>query len=272
MLVSLKTSSDVYLGLGALGMHGATDVGYFCKRLEQSQLSSTSGIGPKSGTDADLLLIPLSLAAAYFDSLDLRHHSLAKPEVKHGALGAIAALLCCIVLDGRTIPDHPILPVSKIVLGPGHFRTARHIWNSVVCFLERGAVPFPLAEHSRSLKERNSDYAGNPFSVKRTLVAAKVIPAWPKVGKACIVPIFDVVDKELQAELLAADCILLPEAEWPKVTPKSKVHASDDEWYLMCQAGYEQGMFRPIAESEFFKNNLGDKVTAGAMGSIRSRR
>ena len=86
------------------------------------------------------------------------------------------------------------------------------------------------------------------------------------MGHACVAPIASLVDDELRAELEAPDSILLPESEWPLTTPKSKVHASEDEWYLICRAAYERGMFKAIPEAEILCNNLGEKVTAGAMG------
>ena len=97
-------------------------------------------------------------------------------------------------------------------------------------------------------------------------MAAQVIPAWPKVSNACVRPIAELVDAELRAELAAPESILLPVAEWPSATPRSKVYASDDEWYLICEAMYKRGMLKALPESEIFKNNLGERVMAGAMG------
>ena len=120
----------------------------------------------------------------------------------------------------------------------------------IYAFFERGNVPFSLDDSIGSLKDRSSDYSGGTVSVRRRLEAAKVIPAWPKVGHACVAPIFSLVDKELQAELSSPASILLPEAEWPETTPTSSVHADDDEWYDMCVAGHERDMFVPIEEEK----------------------
>ena len=158
------------------------------------------------------------------------------------------------------------LPRGEVILGPGHERVLRHLWTSSLAFSDRGAVSFSLKDEIIALQERAPDYAGGTISVRRKRIAEKVIPAWPKVGKACVVPIRSVVDAELQAELDAPDNILLPEAEWPTATPKSKVHASDDNWYLLCRAGFERGMFKPFPEDGILTNNFGDKVMAGAMG------
>ena len=88
----------------------------------------------------------------------------------------------------------------------------------------------------------------------------------PKVGHACVAPIITLVDAELQAELASPASIFLPESEWPKVTPTSSVHADEDEWYGICVGGHERRMFVPIEEENIFRNNLGEKVMAGAMG------
>ena len=53
--------------------------------------------------------------------------------------------------------------------------------------------------HAQALRDRAPDYSGGTVSVRRQLVAAQVIPAWPKVGKACIAPIVNLVDAELKA-------------------------------------------------------------------------
>ena len=72
-------------------------------------------------------------------------------------------------------------------------------------------------------------YGGTVVSVRRDLVAALVIPAWPQVGKARVAPIARFVDEVLQDELPSHDSILLPESEWPKINPRSRVHADDTE-------------------------------------------
>ena len=87
-----------------------------------------------------------------------------------------------------------------------------------------------------------------------------------------MVPIINLVDAELRAELNSPESILLPESEWPEVTPTSSVHADDDEWYDICVGGGERTMFAPIAEGKIFRNNLGEKVLAGAIGIEKIRK
>ena len=58
------------------------------------------------------------------------------------------------------------------------------------------------------------------------------LPASPKSGEACILTVDDfITEEELKDDLMSPKKCLLPESEWPKVQPKSKVHASGGEWY-----------------------------------------
>ena len=293
----LSNTSEAYLGLCALGTQGATDVGSYSLRLAASQRSLTSGPEPSfvtefqqsqascslgcvtNGTptgeslerwlagarreaETELLPLPLELARPFLSSLGKGLISPEDKRVSEGALGILAALN---FLYGVGWSDTPIFPAAKINLGPEHFKVLRHLWCCAYSFFGRGVVPFSLTDSIASLKEKSCDYSGG-VSVRRRLEETKVIPAWPKIGHACVVPIINLVDSELQAELASPASILLPDSEWPEVTPTSSVHADDDEWYDICVAGGERNMFVPITEEKVFRNNFGEKVTVGAMG------
>ena len=251
------------MGLCAPGTQGSTDVGSYSIQLAEQQRSSTFGIKPGGNSTEALLPIPLDLAKIFWLQLGAGIASEVRSRVVEGSRGALAALN---FLYGVGWTEVPILPQAEIVLGPGHHRVLRHLWCCLYSFFDRGDGPFCLDDEIAALRERSSDYSGGTVSVRRQLEAAKVIPAWPKVGHACVVPIFNLVDAELQAELESPSSILLPEAEWPVVTPKSQVHATKDEWYKICKAAHARGMFVPIPEEKIFTNNLGDKIMAGAMG------
>ena len=53
----------------------------------------------------------------------------------------------------------------------------------------------------------------------------------------------DFITPELRDDLLDPYRCLPPEGEWPKVSPKSKVHASDSEWYALVKEGVERIIF-----------------------------
>ena len=104
------------------------------------------------------------------------------------------------------------------------------------------------------------------MSVRRDIKADKVIPAWPAVGSAAVCHISEFIDLHLKDELADPRSRLLPEAEWPVETPRSKVYASDAEWYAVCKAAAARGMFAECPEEEIFRNQYGDMVLNGAMG------
>ena len=88
---------------------------------------------------------------------------------------------------------------------------------------------YDLKKELQNCISRKVSYAGDMVSVKRDLVASKVLPAWPKVRNACVVSIHGVVGTQLKADLDDPDHCLLPQTEWPKETPRSKVYAADEE-------------------------------------------
>ncbi len=88
---------------------------------------------------------------------------------------------------------------------------------------------FNLEAERKEVVARRMGYGGDGVSVRRNLVAAKVIAAWPQVGQACVCHIVDYIDEHLQDFILDPSKCLLPEAEWPTSTPRSKDHAM--VWY-----------------------------------------
>ena len=162
--------------------------------------------------------------------------------------------------------EKPAATLAIGSLGVAHEKMLRHVFSSVSNFLAGTFPDFDLKSCSKNLLERKRGYGGEVVSVRRELVASRVIPVWPKVGEACVCDITDFIDEDLKAQMLnLAEC-LLPEAEWPSQTPHSKVHASDSEWFKICQAWSKLTLFEPIAEDEIFTNQFGDKVLMGGMG------
>ena len=127
----------------------------------------------------------------------------------------------------------------------------------------------PLFSWSKALKdlaEKRVSYSGAVVSVRRDLVAKLVVAVWPKVGSACVCDITQFVDEHLRDDLLNPQQCLLSQEFWPPQPRLSKVHASDAEWYEVCKAGFERGMFQVVPENEIFTDAGGHKVLAGAMG------
>ena len=88
---SLATSSEAFLGLCALGTHGATAVGSYSLQLEEIQQTSTSGVGPSVGVTRDLLPIPVSIARSFLTDHYCRSGEARDADVVDAALGSLAA-------------------------------------------------------------------------------------------------------------------------------------------------------------------------------------
>ena len=114
-------------------------------------------------------------------------------------------------------------------------------------------------------------HGGEIVSVRRNLICDLVLPAWPKLGEACVLPVEDFIIHGLRDDLLDPYRCLFLEAEWPKVPPKSKVHATDSEWYALVKEGVERNIFGEISYEHMFKDKAGNPVLNGAMGVDKIR-
>ena len=106
---------------------------------------------------------------------------------------------------------------------------------------------------------------GEVVAVGENIEWQKVVPVWPEVGSAAVVPIVDHIDQHLASALADLRNCLRAVEEWPSRTPRSKVFADDREWYETVRAAYKRGMMAPVSESELFRNQFGEPVLNGAM-------
>ena len=122
-----------------------------------------------------------------------------------------------------------------------------------------------------SIVNKVTSYGGEIVSVRRTLICDLVLPAWPMLGEAFVLLVEDFITHELRDDLLDPYRCLLPDEEWPKVPPKSKVHATDSEWYALVKEGVERNIFCEISYADLFKDKAGNPVLNGAMGVDKMR-
>ena len=163
--------------------------------------------------------------------------------------------------------DKPAVNGVSPVLQGAQRCLLKRVVGSVSSFLKGDDTSFDLERELRDLVERRqSSYGGEMISVRRSLVASKVVPAWPKVGEAAVCKIIEYIDEDLKSKILNPWECLLPVSEWPTRTPRSKVHASDEDWYKIVQAGAARGMFARVGDHEIFKNQFGELALNGAMG------
>ena len=91
-----------------------------------------------------------------------------------------------------------------------------HLWDSILQFLGIGDESFSLEKMIDELNSKVTSYGGEIVSLRRTLICDLVLPAWPKLGEACVIPVEDFIIPELRDDLLESYRRLFPEDEWPK--------------------------------------------------------
>ena len=242
-------------------------LGAFWRRNCEGSNSPTSGAPPKFSRE----LLPVSLPAA-------REYLAAMQPSPVGEEGAgswrveasrywaliVVALLGYHATAGWTSKEVGGPP--QVTLIKSQEAMLRHIFNSCYRMLGGEIFKSDVKEAVEDLKTRRTSYGGESVSKLRELDADKVIPAWPSADRAGILPVADFVDGELRDDILDANRCLLPRSQWPDRTPRSRVHATDAEWYRLVKEGLKRGIFEEVAEDKIFRNQHGEMVLNGAMG------
>eukprot|EP00438_Fugacium_kawagutii_P000030 Skav208216 [mRNA] locus=scaffold3686:21970:30201:- [translate_table: standard] len=118
------------------------------------------------------------------------------------------------------------------------------------------------------LSSKRYDYCGRPVEYLEELVCEKVIPAWPKVGQAGVQPIEAFLTDETKKAMKDPKSLLLPAEKMPQKALRSKVRATDSEWFKIVQAASLRGMMRPVDDSEVTRDREGHLITNGA-GAVK---
>ena len=251
---------------GARG--GLTKLGVFSSLFSFPAPDDPSS-GPSRAPVQELLPLPPAAAARHLESL--------RQDITDYSLGLTAETLCnCAVhclnfLRCAVRTSKPILLRNKLNLSKVQEMSLNHLWDSILQFLEFGDEEFSLEKIIDELNSKVTSYGGEIVSVRRTLICDLVLPVWPKLGEACVLPVEDFIIHELRDDLLDPYRCLLPEEGWPKVPPKSKVHATDSEWYALVKEGVGRNIFCEISYDGIFKDKAGNPVLNGAMGVDKIR-
>ena len=162
--------------------------------------------------------------------------------------------------------ESPICLSSFSIPSEAQTRTLEHCFSAAFHFLATESEFTPIGDLRSHLQTIRLGYQGETISIRRELICSKVLPAWPQKGTACLFPIVDYVHEELVDDLLNPARCLLPQDQWPAKTPKSKVFATDSEWYALVKQGAAIGLFGRVSKDELFHNQFGVPVLNGAMG------
>ena len=109
------------------------------------------------------------------------------------------------------------------------------------------------------------------MSKLRELDADKIFPTWPSADKAGSSR-WRILWGELRDDIMDVNRCLFPRSQWPDRTPRSRVHATDAEWYRLVKEGLKRGIFEEVAEDKIFRNQHGEMVLNGAMGVDRFKK
>ena len=144
--------------------------------------------------------------------------------------------------------------------------SCRRIWANSIRLHWVDGPDYDVDEQIKDLDAKVVSYGGDVVSVRRQLVADRVIPVWPQPEESCVADIFEFLLEELRDDLLEPARCLLPRDQWPEARPRSKVHASSAEWYSICKAAAARRLFGTISLEEVFTDQFGEPVLNGAMG------
>ena len=130
-------------------------------------------------------------------------------------------------------------------------------------------VAHPVASFGESdslLSSKKYDYAGRPIEYMEDLVCEKVVMAWPKIGQAGIQPIINFLDDDTKKLFEDPSQLLLPKDKLPMNALKSRVRATDEEWYKLVKEGAKRGMMKPVPDDQIPRDRNGHYITNGAGG------
>ena len=109
-------------------------------------------------------------------------------------------------------------------------------------------------EAKELLQSKKYDYCGQPVEHMEDLVATKVIPTWPKIGEAGVRCITEFLDGDALEAMKDPWKWVLPYDKQPPRSKRSRVRATDDEWFRICKAGYERGMLTIVEDKDIPKD------------------
>lgn len=122
----------------------------------------------------------------------------------------------------------------------------------------------PFGECDKLLNSKKYDYAGRPVEYMEDLVCERILPAWPRKGQAAIQPLDAFLTPETKKLLEDPQKLLLPPEKMPTNVVRSKVRASDQEWFKIVRAAWERGMMRPVDDARVPRDRNGHLIVNGA--------
>ena len=161
------------------------------------------------------------------------------------------------------VPMEPVLTANQI--------KAITSLASMVTANVISADPFgTLGEARELLASKRFDYAGAPIEYMEDLVAEKVAPAW-RPSEAGVQPIERYFSAETADIFKYPDELLLPKDKMQERAPRSRVRASDQEWFKFCKLGHDRGMMKVVSDDLIPRDRMGHLITSGA-GAVKKEK
>eukprot|EP00438_Fugacium_kawagutii_P016090 Skav230956 [mRNA] locus=scaffold3010:254098:259942:- [translate_table: standard] len=234
-----------------------TPLGRFVRSFSSSQ--SLPATGPPYERRGDILPLAPSLVKP-------GHPGITKENIDWVRLTVIVlnyyyccgwGKVICVPMDDKMSPNQ-----QKAVTQLGHIITRNIIVADV--------IP-PPGEVRNLLNSKRFDYAGNPVEHMLDLDSTKVVPMWPRPGKAGVRCITDFLDPPLLEAVGDPSTWWLPDDRRPMKRTRSRVRASDETWYRICQAAHERNMMKVVPDGLLHKDRNGYFVTNGAGGVVKKK-
>ena len=121
------------------------------------------------------------------------------------------------------------------------------------------------------LASKRFDYAGAPIEYMEDLEADKIAPCWPRASEAGIQEISRYLGTESKAALQDPRKLLLPPDKMPENAPRSRVRASDQEWFKICRMAHQRGLMKVVDDSLIPRDGKGHLITSGAGGVVKEK-
>ena len=229
-----------------------TPLGNFVRSYCLTAQPSTLGEDSKSDGHGDLLPIPMWRVTTAIDG------------ITDNNIDWVKAMVAVIDFQYCTGWAKPICVPVRDTLSACQRAALTQLGATVDANILSADSLLPFADCDKLLSSKRYDYAGRPVEYMEDLVCEKVVMAWPRIGHAGIQPIESFLTPETLAAFQDPHKLLLPWERMPSNAPRSRVRASDAEWFKIVRAGWERGMMKPVNDADVPRDRSGHLITNGA--------
>ena len=163
------------------------------------------------------------------------------------------------------VPIEPVLTANQV-------KALKSLGEAVTVNVISADPVGTLGQVTELLASKRYDYVGAPVECMDDLVAEKVAPAWPRPSEAGVQPIERYLSRETADAFKYPDRLLLPPDKMLERAPRSRVRASDEEWFKICKMGHERDMMKIVSDDLIPRDRKGHLITAVGQELSRRRR